>query len=262
MRFLKTLSLNRRAIYDDRLAVDTDSGVVMNTPNNLLMPKGATGDRPLTPVTGMIRYNTTSNEVEVYQGIGGSATWRSLRFKESTGITQQNVGYGDASTVYFGPLNPAPPSVVESGKTWGGQNIIVIVENVIQVHDTNYTVVNNPNIPGQTYTGDTSETANIGETLIEFDTTTLPIYPSVNIVGAEISGSASIPASTTVTDYATNSSGQLTSVTISNSLTGSITAGTELTITDALNAASGYYLQFSSAVPYGKPVIVLHGFDQ
>jgi hypothetical protein len=144
MRFLKTLSLNRRAIYDDRLAVDTANGVVMNTPNNLLMPKGATEDRPGTPLTGMIRYNTSTNNVEVYQGIGGSATWRSLRFKESTSITQQTLGVGDAVETIFGPLNPAPPSVVASGITWGGQNLIVVVENVIQLHTTNYVVVLDP----------------------------------------------------------------------------------------------------------------------
>jgi hypothetical protein len=173
MRFLKTLSLNRRAIYDDRLAIDTASGVIMNTPNNLLMPKGATGDRPGTPVTGMIRYNTSTNEVEVYQGVGGSATWRSLRFKESASITQQSLSVGDDIETIFGPLNPAPPSVVQSGTTWGGQNLIVVIENVIQLHTTNYVIVQDP-------------------------------------VGRD----------------------------------------------------PGYYLEFGSPVPLGKPVTVLHGFDQ
>lgn len=173
MRFLKTLSLNRRAIHDDRLAVDTANGVIMNTPNNLLMPKGDTDNRPASPSTGMIRYNTTNDEVEVYQGIGGSATWRSLRFKESTGITQQTLGTGDAIETIFGPLNPAPPSVVQSGETWGGQNLIVVVENVIQLHTTNYVIVQDP-------------------------------------------------------------------------------AGKD----------PGYYLEFGSAVPLGKPVTVLHGFDR
>jgi hypothetical protein len=154
MRFLKTLSLNRRAIYDDRLAVDTASGVVMNTPNNLLMPKGATSSRPLSPTTGMIRYNTTTNEVEVYQGIGGSASWRSLSFKESTGIIQQNLGLGDDIETAFGPLTPRPPTSVDEnlewsasgnattpGNIWTGANLIVLVENVFQIYATNYDVV-------------------------------------------------------------------------------------------------------------------------
>jgi hypothetical protein len=152
MRFLKTLSLNRRAIYDDRLAVDTANGVVMNTPNNLLMPKGATGDRPGAPLTGMIRYNTTNNEVEVYQGVGGSATWRSLRFKESTEIIQQAF-IGDAETVVFGPLDPQPPTIVASGATWTGANLIVVVGNVFQTWNTNYLIVDGADTSPQLITG-------------------------------------------------------------------------------------------------------------
>ena len=58
MRFLKTLTLNRRAIYDDRLAINTLDAIVMNTPKNLLIPKGVESNRPGSPVNGMIRYNT------------------------------------------------------------------------------------------------------------------------------------------------------------------------------------------------------------
>jgi hypothetical protein len=152
MRFLKTLSLNRRAIYDDRLAVDTANGVVMNTPNNLLMPKGATGDRPDAPLTGMIRYNTSTNEVEVYQGVGGSATWRSLRFKESSEIVQQAF-IGDAETTVFGPLDPQPPTIVASGATWTGANLIVIVGNVFQTWNTNYLIVDGADTVPQLITG-------------------------------------------------------------------------------------------------------------
>jgi hypothetical protein len=139
----------------------------MNTPNNLLMPKGATGDRPGAPVTGMIRYNTTNNEVEVYQGIGGSATWRSLRFKESIGIIQQNVGLGDDIETAFGPLSPRPPTSVDEnldwvasgnlltpGDEWTGANLIVLIENVFQLFDTNYDIVDGSvvgKITGQLY---------------------------------------------------------------------------------------------------------------
>lgn len=167
MRFLKTLSLNTRAIHDDRLAIDTANGVIMNTANNLLMPKGATSDRPVAPVTGMIRYNTTTNEAEVYQGIGGSATWRSLRFKESTGIIQQNLGPGDDTEIAFGPLSPRPSGNVDEnqdwaspgntltpGNIWTGANLIVLIENVFQIYGTNYDIVDGiivSKTPGQLY---------------------------------------------------------------------------------------------------------------
>lgn len=140
MRFLKTLSINRRAIYDDRLAVETDNAVVMRTTNNLLMPKGGDADRPSSPTVGMVRYNTDSNEVEVYQGIGGGATWRSLRFKEATEITKETY-IGDGVKSVFGPLAVQPPTVIESGGTWTGLNLIVIVGNVFQVWDTNYEIL-------------------------------------------------------------------------------------------------------------------------
>ena len=143
MRFLRQQTLNRRAPYDLRMYVDMTNSVVLGTTNNMLLPVGTTAQRPVAPLNGMIRYNTdiaTGGQVEVYQ----SGTWRSLRFKESTSITQQTVGIGDSTAVYFGPLNPAPPASVQSNTTWGGQNLIVLIENVMQLHGTNYTVVQNP----------------------------------------------------------------------------------------------------------------------
>ena len=179
MRYLRRQVLNRRAPFDQRLSVDINNAVVMTTSNNVTLPVGTTAQRPVSPVNGMMRYNTdiiSGGELEVYQ----ATTWRSLRFKESVGITQQTVGTGDAVEVYFGPLNPAPPAVVQSDATWGGQNIIVVVENVIQISTTNYTIVQNPS-------------------------------PTAHHPGAY---------------------------------------------------TAGYYLFFSSAVPLGKPVIALHGFDK
>lgn len=259
MRFLKTLTLNRRAIYDSRVALTTSSDLTLADSRTMVLPKGNTSIS--SPVTGQLRYNTTSNEVEVYSG--NPASWRTLRYKESTGITQQNLGVGDANTVFFGPLNPAPPAVVENGKTWGGQNLIVIVENVIQVHNTNYTIVQNPSIPGQTYSGDISSDVLVGSTVIQFDVITSPIYPSVDITGAIVTGSASLQANSAITNYTVDSQGRLTAITIDKpTVTATISSGTVLTITDASNTASGYFVQFGSAVPYGKPVIVLHGFDQ
>jgi hypothetical protein len=176
MRFLKKSQINLRNVADNSIAIQIDGEVTMDTTNVLLMPKGADADRPLNPVTGHMRYNTTSNQVEVYQG--STASWRSLRFKEATNIIQQSLGTGDAEETVFGLLNPIPPSIVESGATWGSQNLIVLIENVFQVSTTNYTVVQNPS--------------------------TGPNAPY----------------------------------------------------------AAGWYIVFESAVPLGKPVTVLHGFDK
>jgi hypothetical protein len=116
----------------------------------------------------MMRYNTdisTGGQVEIYQG----GTWRSLRFKEAGQITQQNLGAGDGTTTYFGPLSPQPPTVVANNATWGAQNILVIVENVIQVSGINYTVTNNPTVAAQTYAPTLSLAATVGATGLYFN---------------------------------------------------------------------------------------------
>ncbi len=264
MRYLKTLTLNRRRIYDERVAVTTGDVLLMNTLNSVILPNSNTSIA--SPALGQMRYNTATSQVEVYQGTNlGSAVWRALRYKESTQITTQNIGYGDASTVYFGPLNPAPPSVVESGATWSGANLIVMVENVIQLHVTNYTIEQNPSIAGQTYTPKTLGVTSVGATTINFDPAAagFVVYPAVDITGAIVSGDAAIQSGTAVTGYTTNTNGILTSITIDlPTITSTIPTLTTLTITDSTNTGSGYFVKFSSAVPLGKPVVVLHGFDK
>jgi len=177
MRFLKASTLSRKNVKDDSFAVDIDKQILMDSDNVLLMPKGPTSNRPgevgaatASPVNGHIRYNTTTNEVEVYQ----NSAWRNIRFKEASSITQQTVGTGDDTETVFGPLSPAPSATQQA------QNYIVLIENVVQLSTTNYTLEQS----------------------------------------------------------------------VSGSLTGP-------------NApyANGYYIKFSSAVPTGKPVTVLHGFD-
>ena len=158
MRYLKRQNINRRTpqsttVYSD--AADANVFINPRHSGSMALPIGTDAQIPSNPVNGMMRYNVDHKEVQVYQGgVGvGDGSWRSIRFKESTQITQQNLGSGDASTVYFGPLNPAPPIQVQSGATWGGQNIIVLIENVMQLNTTNYTVVQNPTFNGTSHTG-------------------------------------------------------------------------------------------------------------
>lgn len=165
MRFLKTLTLNRRAIYDSRVALDINNNFTVADSFTMVLPKS---DASVSnPTVGQIRYNTATNEVEVYQGIGGSATWRSLSFKESTGIIQQDIGTGDAIETTFGPLVPNPSSVVDEniawaasgnmltpGDEWTGANLIVLVENVFQLYNTNYTIVLGENLVPPRITGE------------------------------------------------------------------------------------------------------------
>ena len=338
MRFLRRQTLNRRSVYDNTLYVDTNDAIVMGSQNNLTLPTGPTSTRPSVPVNGMIRYNTTSSDIEVYQG----GTWRALRYRESGAVTQQTVGVGDGDTLYFGPLNPAPTSNAQNGYSWSGANLLVLVENVLQLHTTNYTVVQNPTFPSEIYIGKNSVGSSIGSSTIYFNTslTTLTasgtgstvtltfatqpaapfaigetitvtgvipyeyngafvvsgstastvtyvhtatgaqttsgtitaastVYPAVNIVGATLTGSSAITGRTvigyTVDDITDDGlgTGALLSITLSSPTSGSIiAANTAITITKTPQVGSGYYLFFSSPIPPGKPVTVLHGFDQ
>jgi hypothetical protein len=220
--------------------------------------------------------------------------------------------------------------------SFGGQNIIVVVENVIQLFNTNYTIVQNPTIGAQSYTPHTSVSTSVNSTNLYFSTsiyganatgdgtyvtityptqasvpfrvgenitvagfnpiayngvyvvtsaTTTQVqfastynnpmlvsgtitsdyaqFPSVNIVGATVTGT-NIQNGTVVQSYATDSStGALTRITISKpTITGTIGSGTTITVAEGSQSGNGYYLQFSSPVPYGKAVTVLIGFDQ
>lgn len=342
MRYLRKQVINRRAPYDQRLEVDINNNVVMSTPAGLQLPAGPTSAQPIVSnrygtsnagdLSGMIRYNTTTSEFEGYQ----SGSWRAFRFKESTAITQQSLGAGDGNEIYFGPLIPTKPSIVQSGTTWGGQNLLVIVENVIQLHGTNYTVENNPSFTSEVETAVLSVQANASDTVLYFnsgllcsgasgDGTTVTLsfstrpaapfavgssivvtgftatgyngtyvvtacttssvsylnattdaitvigqavstdayYTDVNFINTVITGSASLPIDTKVLSYTKdNNTETLISVTIDQALTGTIDADTTLTLIEPSGVGVGQYLKFSSPVPYGKIVTVLHGFDQ
>lgn len=142
MRFLRNLNLNPKAPHDKRLNITKSDEVQFNTTRSLLLPSGPDSDRAASPVAGMMRLNTTSGQVEVYQ----SNAWRSLRFKEQSQISIQNLGNGDGVSTLYGPLNPGPPAIMQSGSTWSGANLMVYVENVFQIFNTNYLIAQNPKV--------------------------------------------------------------------------------------------------------------------
>jgi hypothetical protein len=348
MRYLKQRNLSRRIINDTTVYSDVTNSNVYVYPSgqgSLVLPTGPTSSQPGSPVVGMMRYDTNTNEVMVYQG----SSWRAMRFKEATQIIQQNLGAGDGITTLFGPLNGTyynPTNVSSDVSSFGGQNVLVVVENVLQLSSINYTVVNNPTVTGETYnsflsvaggsgsstlyfntslnitsaswttnvatltfsntsssgvafaTGSTITVTGItstGQTLSAFNgiftvtggtsttvtyaLTTNPgsyenggnvtasgsypaVFPAVNIVGATVSGT-NIFSGATVTSYTTDpNTDALTSITMSHAPTGTISVNSDISIAETNRSGTGYYLQFTSAVPYGKVVIALLGFDQ
>jgi hypothetical protein len=142
MRFLRNINLNPKAPHDQRLVITKADEVQFNTPGSLKLPSGTTAQRAASPTAGMMRLNTDTSQVEIYQ----SSSWRSLRYKESSGITLQSLGTGDGISTLYGPLSPAPPTVVQSGSTWTGANLMIYVENVFQIYNTNYLIAQNPTV--------------------------------------------------------------------------------------------------------------------
>ena len=152
MRYLRQQIINRRSPSDSRIKVDMTDSIVMDTVNNMLMPKGASSDRPVSPVNGMMRYNTETNQFEGYQ----AGAWRNFRFKEPGKMEVFPIGTGNAVETKFA-LNFDPFTITpQSGMPWdAGQiakNLIVVVENVFQIATVNYTIEQNPSSgPGAPY---------------------------------------------------------------------------------------------------------------
>jgi hypothetical protein len=145
MRFLKQKTLSKYSPSDNSLFTNQYGRAVMDLTGGLRLPKGPTSARPQTSgvrngngANGFIRYNTTTNSIEAY--IDG--VWEVVRAPGATAITKQTLGPGDYVETIFGPLDQNPSSE---------NNILVLVENVFQISDTNYNLLYNYLGSGDTY---------------------------------------------------------------------------------------------------------------
>ena len=147
MRLIKAQTTNLRSIYGKGVKYDVNDLVTVDSTNSMIVPRG-TGDtdfaagtpqnqRPQSFVNGMVRYNTTDEQFEVYQ----NGAWREIRFKEPNqdpGIVWQTLSpAGDAVETVFGELNSNDSDFSAPAAK---ENIIVLIENVIQIPQTNYTI--------------------------------------------------------------------------------------------------------------------------
>ena len=131
MRFVKRQQLNTKLITDPSVSVEQNGQVILGTNYAVKVPTGTSSERPQFPENGQIRYNTDLNEFEFYV----NNAWEEARTMRPNVVSTQNLGTGDASEVAFGPLSPVPASAA---------NVLVLVENVVQIADVNYTLVQNP----------------------------------------------------------------------------------------------------------------------
>jgi hypothetical protein len=145
MRFLKQKTLSKYSPSDQTLFANHYGRAVMEITGGLRLPKGTTAERPqLSGVrttggpNGFMRYNTTTNSIEAYV----DGVWEVVRAPGATAITKQTLGPGNEIQTTFGPLVKIPNSE---------NNILVFVENVFQISDTNYNLVDNYLGSGNTY---------------------------------------------------------------------------------------------------------------
>jgi hypothetical protein len=145
MRFLKQKTLSKYSPSDQTLFTNHYGRAVMEITGGLRLPKGTTAQRPqLSGVrttggaNGFMRYNTTTNSIEAYV----DGVWEVVRAPGATAITKQTLGPGNEVETTFGPLTKIPNSE---------NNILVFVENVFQISDTNYNLVDNYLGSGNTY---------------------------------------------------------------------------------------------------------------
>ena len=132
MKFLKSGSIKDYGAADKSFSVNPYGRISTNSTNSLKIPTGTTTQRPQNSLVtnGVIRYNTTLDVLEGYVSGG----WEVIKSAADLTITKQTIIGFDQET-YIGPLQlvPATPN-----------NMLVIVENVIQIYQANYTLVTDP----------------------------------------------------------------------------------------------------------------------
>ena len=102
--------------------------VILGTTTALELPDGTTGQRPGSPVNGMIRYNTTLNTFEGYKNgawgaIGGGATGGSsddIFYENGQTVTTDYTLTTNKNAVTAGPctINSGVTVTIPSGSSW------------------------------------------------------------------------------------------------------------------------------------------------
>lgn len=139
MKFYKRLPLNRKDPQSNRFAVEADGEIVTDSTVSLQIPAGTQEQRPGTFVNGQIRYSTTLNEFEVYNSSGDGLGWEIMRTIRPANIVVQTLGSGDYATTQFGPLQWSTGTNYTNYQK--PQNVMIYIENVYQIPNTNYTLV-------------------------------------------------------------------------------------------------------------------------
>jgi hypothetical protein len=151
MKFLKQKNISKYSATDQTLFTNHFGRAVMGLSGGLRLPQGTTAQRPQTTNTvrypgdasefadGTIRYNIDTNSLEAL--IAG--IWEVVRAPGSVSIRKQTLGPGNGVDVSFGPLAESIPAGIIAPYDYP---IVVLVENVVQISTTNYTLTSSNTI--------------------------------------------------------------------------------------------------------------------
>ena len=263
MRYLKRQSTNRRLLRGKGVIYDQYENIEIQSTGALLMPKGTTAHRP-TAVVGQLRYNTQTKSFEAYEDLqNGGATWKEFRLAEPVAITQQNLGNGDDTEVNFGILNSNYTGYLVPSTA---QSILVMVENVLQIPGTNYTLTQNP---GDVASNIISAVGNYNATgvgafvsgnagIVDWLSKGYHVGQSIVVTGTQTNNGTYSVTAVTATHLSVN---QLLNTEANSGQGNTFSIDGKSSIT-GVSYPAGTYLTFGTAVPTGKPVTVLHNFDK
>ena len=266
MKFLKTKNISKFSISDRTFIVNPYGRITTNSTNSLQIPVGTEAEKPQTSLSreGMMRMNTGALGVnvgtaqfEIYQ----AGAWRPVKFKVPSQVTYSTpVTANDIETLFY--IDPQPPATIEDGNAWTGAQLMVYVENVFQLYNQNFVVVENPcNVQGTTISI-VSATKTISSASINFATNGFHAGQTITL-----SGTAGGTNNGNFTIASVTSSTIVVNEVINNETAGAtITIIGKSSITNAVYPA-GKYIRFFDPVPsvgvYGTiSVTIISGFDK
>ena len=113
------------ATFTSIIVPTINSNVIFNTTGSITLPVGTTGEEPITPTEGMVRFNTTTNKFEGYDGtswgpLGGGNKTDTGIWQNAYNITEDqtiSTGY-NASSVGPITIDGGISVTVPTGSTW------------------------------------------------------------------------------------------------------------------------------------------------
>ena len=154
MKYLKTKNISKFSISDRTFIVSPYGRITTNSTNSLQIPVGTDAQKPQTSLLnqGMLRITDPNlgaagegfGQFEVYQ----AGAWRPVKFKVPSQVSYSTPVYAnDIETLFY--IDPQPPLTIEDGVAWTGAQLMVYVENIFQLYNQNFVVVENPcNVQG------------------------------------------------------------------------------------------------------------------